>query len=77
MVAQCERPVVGWRDASAVVDNLDGLRAVAAEAHLDRGRVRIERVLDELLDHRAQVKDDLCAGEAPHISRRERRDVHC
>ena len=55
---------VGGAHARAVVGDADEREATGRRHHLDVGRPRIERVLDQLLDHAARPLDHLAGGDA-------------
>src|SRR5690606_5936936 len=65
-----QRELVG-RDAAAVVAHADELRPARLELDADRPRPGIERVLDQLLDHRRGALHHLAGGNLVHEVRRE------
>src|SRR5712664_2962060 len=60
-----ERQVVA-RYAGAVVVDLDALRAALVQRHGDAARVRVEAVLEQLLEHRRGPLDHLAGGDLAH-----------
>src|SRR5439155_26270827 len=60
-----ERQVVA-RYAGAVVLDLDALRAALLERHGDAARVRVEAVLEQLLEHRRGPLDHLAGVDLAH-----------
>jgi hypothetical protein len=57
-----ERQLVAG-DAGAVVGHPDAPDAAPLEIHVDLGRARVERVLEELLQRRGRALDDLARGD--------------
>jgi len=62
MALDGERQLLG-RDAAAVVRDLDQPEAALADGHADAGRARVERVLEQFLDHRDRPLDRLAGGD--------------
>ena len=58
-VPRAQKRQVGFIDPVTVVRNLYRLEPAVLERELDRGRARVERVLDELLDCVGRAVDDL------------------
>ncbi len=57
-----ERQLVAG-DAGAVVGDTDAPDAAALEIHVDLGRARVERILEQLLERRGGALDDLARGD--------------
>ena len=51
------------RDAGAVVLDLHALGAAGSSMHGDRLRAGVERVLEQLLQHRGRALDDFAGGD--------------
>jgi hypothetical protein len=58
---QRQARVVGLH-ARAVVDDAHALAAAAVDVDLDARRARVQRVFDQLLDHRSGAFDHLAAA---------------
>jgi len=61
--------------SSAVVAYRDQVEPARAEADLHVARARVERVLDQLLHHRARPLDHLAGRDLPLHRRRKDRDL--
>ncbi len=73
MPRQRERQLLA-RDAATVVHHADALHAAAGDVDLDLRRAGIERVLEQLLQHRARPLDDLAGGDLADQEIRQRLD---
>ena len=62
MAGQCERELVPG-DAAAVVADADQLDAAFFELDQDRLAAGVERVLEQLLEHRGGAFDDFAGGD--------------
>ena len=54
---------LGRRDPVSVIADLDEPPAAVLDAQLHRPRAGVERVLEQLLDHRGRPLDDLSSGD--------------
>jgi hypothetical protein len=67
---------IGPAHALAVVGDADQAAAAAVGEHVDAGRARIERVLDQFLDHARRTLDHLAGGDAIDSGFRKLADGH-
>ena len=51
------------RHAAAVIAHLDALLAAVLQQDIDRHRLRVDGVLDQLFDHRRGALDDFTGGD--------------
>src|SRR5436853_4431217 len=65
-VARERKRQVVARDAGAVILHLDALRATLVQRHGNAARVRVEAVLEQLLEHRRGPLDHLAGGDLAH-----------
>ncbi len=59
---ECQRQILG-QEAVAVVDDTDRLGAATGDLDPHLSRAGVERVLDQLLDHRTRALDDLTGSD--------------
>ena len=57
-----QRQVIA-REAGAVVGDADQIEAAAHQVHANLTRACVDRILDQLLDHRGWPLDDLAGGD--------------
>ncbi len=62
MARDGERQIFG-RNAVPVVGDADQRRTARLDRDVDGGRARVERILDELLDHARRPLDHLARGD--------------
>lgn len=55
---------VVWRNAGAIIDNLEPLLAVVLESDFDAGSASIQAVLDQFLNGRGEVQNDLAGADS-------------
>src|ERR1700722_1614888 len=67
---------IGPAHALAVVGDADEAAAAAVGEHVDAARSRIERVLDQFLDHARRTLDHLAGGDAIDSGFRKLADGH-
>ena len=64
--------------AAAVIGNANELAAAALDRDHDPGRAGIERILQQLLDHRCRPVDDLAGGDLiGHLVGENADAAHC
>ena len=73
-VALAGEPELGGADAAAIVADPDEIETTAADVDANGGRPGVERVLDQLLDHRSWPFDRLPGGDAGRDANRQHPD---
>ena len=74
-VALAGEPEIGGANAAAIVADPDEIEPATADVDAHGGRPSVERVLDQLLDHRSRSLDRLAGGDAGRDPDRQHADT--